>query len=1635
MIGDINYNIKPQKLDIFLAKPDRTIIAKLSEAYQKTYDMKLGNINELSISIPYDIEISHILKRNPNVDLIKDRFLLKAVLNGKEEWYTIRNIQDGMEEDKDVKIVTAYLLPYEMNDKLIGAYKEDGINLSTALNGGTGIDTTTGQSRHVDGILDNTRWTVSYIDAAFDTKYRTVEVSGKTILDAIMSVAETFQALILWNTNNRTISFVNADNVGQNKGFKLSYGKYLKTLSRQVNSDEMVTRLIVFGKDNISVQKYNITGQNYLQDFSYFMYPFQFNKASRTVIKSSDYMSDELCIALFDYSDFIETKDGQFNTLLDQLKTYELQMTTKKNELATLNEQLAVIQNEYDIESSAGNDTSDLKDDKNSKLSEITSKQTEITTLQGQINTVDAQISTLRESIDMSNFINETLALELNDFIIEKEWSNQDYVDEKDLFEEAQRQFVKMKNPQFVINIDMVNFLEIIESQRDWDKLSLGDTIVISYEKMDINVTAKIIEINIDYEDGSISLVIANTKDIETDEEKLIKMLYSTTSVSTTIDMGKYKWDEIASTKSLVDNIINNTWDAIKTSITAGVNNTVSINERGILVRNTNDPLSYLIIQNSVLAITNDDGNTWKNAITKDGIVAERLFGKIIAGVNLTIDASDSGGQKLFTVDGNGVTIAGTKLTITNGLPKEQISPSYVQEIEDMGTSLQGEINDLNESLSDTQTYIDEAFKDSVIDSAEKLSIKEHLNMLSNEKTDIDNRYNIIYPNAYLFDDGDTAKTGLSTSKSDYNTKYNNLINAINTAIVDSAIIETERVNVNNAFTAYRTSIGTLSTAFEKAIDNISKHKAVEAENNAKNELSDFVSVVYASDLAQLQNQIDGSITTWFYDYVPTTSNIPASDWSTTELKNIHLGDLFYDTTTGYTYRYTLNISTYEWVRITDVDVTKALADASKAQDTADQKRRVFIATPIPPYDTGDLWQTNGSVDLKICIVSKADGQSFSSSDWSLATSAKSYIDTAKSELQSDITDVDLRVTSLNTYVDGSFYDGVITLAEAKSIEKYINSLNSEKLDLDNRYTKLFGNAYLTNAIYKTELSNAKTDFNSKHTALISAINTAISDGLTSATEKTAVDTAFANYRTALGRLSNAMEDALDDISINKAIDKAVDAETNAKSYADGLKAVIDGDISDLSTDVSNLDTYVDGTFKDNIVSQAEAKSIEKYINSLNADKLDIDNRYLTIYNNTYLTDATKKTALLNAKNDFDSKHTALISSINTAILDGVTSSAEKSDVDTKFSNYRTSLGNLATAFENAIDDISKKKAEEAESNAKNASVQKGQAYNGVTIDANNGLVITKSDNTFRSVFNAGTSTIGVNGLAFQKLEGSTWVNKLYYDATSGNLTIDGAISARSLKIGGVEVLVNSGTQISGAKIDKIKATQIDVTEAKISSAQIGSIYANQIIIGGGTISDTLISSSATWNGKETPSGAQAKADSAKTAAQSYASILDSGLRTDLRLIAPLPNHIELNSTGILITATGTNKWVKLDNRGIVVNNGAIQIDSSDGTTFINGSGINADKITSGTITGRTVQTASSGGRVELLSGYADINVYSASGGLNILKIEDGGSGAISIFNPRQVNPWEGVYAKNRWFFTGDVVFSGTVSGVTARFG
>lgn len=157
-------------------------------------------------------------------------------------------------------------------------------------------------------------------------------------------------------------------------------------------------------------------------------------------------------------------------------------------------------------------------------------------------------------------------------------------------------------------------------------------------------------------------------------------------------------------------------------------------------------------------------------------------------------------------------------------------------------------------------------------------------------------------------------------------------------------------------------------------------------ENVANAEVEKFITEVYSPQIKVLQEQIDGQIEAFFGDYVPDGNNEPASTWTDDTTKEKHLGDLFYIVNNeeygGQAYRYAKINGEYKWDYVKDTAVVKALADAAQAQNTANAKKRIFGAEPVPPYDIDDLWVQGKTGDILKCQKAKAEGASYDTDDW-----------------------------------------------------------------------------------------------------------------------------------------------------------------------------------------------------------------------------------------------------------------------------------------------------------------------------------------------------------------------------------------------------------------------------------------------------------------------------------------------------------------------------------------------------------------------------------------------------------------------------------------------------------------------------
>lgn len=192
---------------------------------------------------------------------------------------------------------------------------------------------------------------------------------------------------------------------------------------------------------------------------------------------------------------------------------------------------------------------------------------------------------------------------------------------------------------------------------------------------------------------------------------------------------------------------------------------------------------------------------------------------------------------------------------------------------------------------------------------------------------------NKLYANA-VQEGQDAADQAEKNAKDDTDTKLKNysttveMNSAINQA-ADSISLEvsktyTTTVQVEEKYNAAVKAGQDAANAAESNATKAGQNAANNAEKNAKADTDEKLKSYSTTEqmtaaIKMATDNITLEVTTvrqavsekngnFYGSKIPTTSNEPASSWTSDDLKSLHIGDIYYDITTGYAYRYTYKV-------------------------------------------------------------------------------------------------------------------------------------------------------------------------------------------------------------------------------------------------------------------------------------------------------------------------------------------------------------------------------------------------------------------------------------------------------------------------------------------------------------------------------------------------------------------------------------------------------------------------------------------------------------------------------------------------------------------------------------------------------
>lgn len=202
------------------------------------------------------------------------------------------------------------------------------------------------------------------------------------------------------------------------------------------------------------------------------------------------------------------------------------------------------------------------------------------------------------------------------------------------------------------------------------------------------------------------------------------------------------------------------------------------------------------------------------------------------------------------------------------------------------------------------------------------------------------------------------------------------------TQLIEENTNQTNRINsVQSTLDGTITRVGKTETSIGNLETDVSELET--GLGNAQKDISDLDTKL-DEEVINLQAQIDGAIQFWNGEEIPTLNNLPASEWTTEEVRNNHRADIYTviedidgELKQGKSYRFDKVGNTWTWVELTDNEL-------SAVQALAQSKAKVFTTTPKPPYNVGDLWLKDK--ELYECITAKDANGTYAVADWQKAT-------------------------------------------------------------------------------------------------------------------------------------------------------------------------------------------------------------------------------------------------------------------------------------------------------------------------------------------------------------------------------------------------------------------------------------------------------------------------------------------------------------------------------------------------------------------------------------------------------------------------------------------------------------------------
>lgn len=595
----------------------------------------------------------------------------------------------------------------------------------------------------------------------------------------------------------------------------------------------------------------------------------------------------------------------------------------------------------------------------------------------------------------------------------------------------------------------------------------------------------------------------------------------------------------------------------------------------------------------------------------------------------------------------------------------------------------------INSTLGIFKSEITDYFKDNELSQEEKLKINEQIEILDNEKNNFDTNIDKVI---LLAEANGQAQDSivLNSAKSSLNNIHQNLKSNIENAIIDNIITPTELTIIIDSFAKYSLKVNEVKTACDDIII-LGLGGAITEELARIDVKSDEIKL----SVSNVESSFKGEMSLQKIEFEKQLNDVSSSlsDFEKT------VNTIFKDGIIDQAEKQILG------ERLANIEKEKSDVDArylaiyneehlsSSLKEEVLDKYNDFnlkynsLKDKINQVISDDV--VNDAEKLEVSELFKEYSNAVNSFATAInkaiedisVNKSKAELEKAKNELKSEIKDIEDSIEGIDKVLDGTFEDNILDEVERKDIEQSLESLDREKIDIDNIYSNLYSSDFLPSE-NKVSLKESYDNFVSAFNEVYRVSNNILQkETLIDDTDRLNLSNAIASYKEELNLFFEQAN---------------ISSEVMENKKSESLKSEIKKDIDDVNSKLDDVIENMEDIVVDGILDEAEVKIIEEILNDLNKEKSDVDARYSVIYENDKL-EGQAKDELLNAKTNFDNKIDALILIISNMVEDGVIDEEERSTFDVAREEFNTSSSELNVAFEIAIDFITENTVKEVQ--------------------------------------------------------------------------------------------------------------------------------------------------------------------------------------------------------------------------------------------------------------------------------------------------------------------------------------------------